>query len=376
MLKFMQDLLGKKNISVLGIDIGSASIKVVQLRRQKGRAILETYGELSLGPYAGVEIGRATKLDNDQLVEAIADVLKESHATTNSVGISIPMKSSMVSTIRMPEMSEKQLAQMVPIEARKYIPVPISEVTLDWFKIPSLEIDDEEEENDDPEKREKKEKEGKQMDILTVAIHNDVLSNYNSIVSTAKLDATFFEIEMFSTIRSVLQANDTKPVMIFDMGAGATKMYIVERGILKDSHIINKGSQDITLNISKSLGVTVEFAEKLKRNFGRNEDSQDVKIKEIVDLVVTPILSETNAVLLNFQKKYNRDVAKVVLVGGGSLLYGMIDRANSKLSIPAVAGEPFSKVSAPAFLSEVLKYNGMAFAPAIGLALRKLQDLD
>lgn len=371
MLKFMQDLLGKKNTSVLGIDIGSASIKVVQLRRQKGRAILETYGELSLGPYAGIEIGRATRLDNNQLVEAINDVLKEAHATTRVAGISIPMKSSMVSTISMPDMSEKQLAQMVPIEARKYIPVPISEVTLDWFKVPTIDIDDE-----DEEQRKRDEKIEKKVDILTVAIHNDVLNDYNSIITTAGIDASFFEIEMFSTIRSVLQAGDTKPIMIFDMGAGATKMYIVERGILKDSHIINKGSQDITMNISKSLGVAIDFAEKLKRNFGRNEDEQDKKIKEIVDLVVTPILSETNAVLLNFQRKYNRDVAKVVLVGGGSLLFGMIDRANEKLSIPAVIGEPFSKVTAPAFLSEVLKYNGMAFAPAIGLALRKLQELD
>lgn len=379
MASFLASIFNKKSKSVLGIDIGSASIKVVQLRRAKGRAILETYGELSLGPYAGAEIGQATRLDAPKLIEALNDVLKEAHTTTRSAAISIPMKSSMVSTIKMPEMSDKQLSEMVPIEARKYIPVPISEVTLDWFRVPSLDQDEAEARQDRQEQNESTNPHApvsaKQIEVLTVAIHNDVLNKYASIISGAQLEASFFEIEMFSTIRSVLQPGDNRPVMIFDMGSAATKMYIVERGILRDSHVINKGSQDITANISKSLGVSMEFAEKLKRNFGHNTDEQDLKIKEIVDLVITPILSETNAVLLNFQRKYNRDISKVVLVGGGSLLYGMIDRANEKLSIPAVAGEPFSKVAAPAFLDEVLKYNGMAFAPSIGLALRKLQEL-
>ena len=108
--------------SVLGIDIGSSSIKVVQMRRKGGRAILETYGELSLGPYAGIEVGRATKLGPEKIVEALNDVLKESNATTKSVALSIPMRQSLVAVIRMPQMEEKQLAQMIPIEARKYIP--------------------------------------------------------------------------------------------------------------------------------------------------------------------------------------------------------------------------------------------------------------
>ena len=72
---------------------------------------------------------------------------------------------------------------------------------------------------------------------------------------------------MFSTIRSVIDSEDARnSVLVFDMGAAATKTYIVERGIIKESHSINKGSQDITLNIASALTITVDHAEKLKRN--------------------------------------------------------------------------------------------------------------
>src|SRR5581483_1183777 len=105
--------------SVLGVDIGSSSVKVVQLKREKCRVILETYGAISLGPYAGVEIGRATALGADKLAEALKDVMREANVTTKDAAISIPYSSSLVSIIKLPSTVEKQLAQVVPIEARK-----------------------------------------------------------------------------------------------------------------------------------------------------------------------------------------------------------------------------------------------------------------
>ena len=107
MASFFENLFGKKNESVLGIDIGSSSIKIVQLRKKGSQAVLETYGELSLGSYAGVEIGRATSLSTDKIIQALRDVLKESNTTTIHSGLSIPASSSLLSFIRMPDLPEK-----------------------------------------------------------------------------------------------------------------------------------------------------------------------------------------------------------------------------------------------------------------------------
>jgi len=360
--KFLNIFSSKNDPSVLGVDIGASSIKVVQIKKKKGRAILQTYGEIALGPYSGTEIGRATKLPAEKMAEALNDVLTESNVSTLDSALSIPMRSSMVSIFKMPNMKNKQLAQMVPIEARKYIPVPIAEVTLDWFVIPEIETEE--------QKTAKK-----FLEAMVVAIHNDVLAKYSAVVEQSKLNATFFEVEMFSTARAILDTAYNLPVMVIDIGAGATKVYITERGVVRDSHIISRGSQDITLNAAKSMGITNDFSEKIKRNYGKNEPKQDEQLTEIIDLVVNPIFSDANTILLNFQKRYNKTISRAILVGGGALLPGVIDKASKKIGVEVVQGNPFDKVEVPAFLQEVLQETGSSFTVAIGLALRKLQEL-
>src|ERR1035437_9981491 len=129
-------LFPPKNQSVLGVDIGASSIKVVQLTRKHDRAILETYGEIALAPYDGKEIGKAMNLPSEKVAEALTDLCRESSVTAKQAAVAIPFVSSLVSLIEMPTSDPKQLAQMIPIEARKYIPVPISEVLLDWSIVP------------------------------------------------------------------------------------------------------------------------------------------------------------------------------------------------------------------------------------------------
>ena len=359
---------GTQNKSVLGIDIGPSSIKIVQLKRKKGRAILETYGELSLGPYAGLEIGRSTSLSTEQLSQAVIDVLRESNTTTNLAGISIPMGSSLVSFIKLPKVDEQQLAQMIPLEARKYIPVPISEVSLDYMVIPRNEAIASEYQNSEEKPDEKT------IDVLLVVIHNDAMVRNKEITKVAKLDTSFSEIEIFGSMRSVLEPG-TAPQMIIDFGSGSTKIYIIERGILRTSHMISRGSQDITLAISKSLGISVEEAEKMKRERGLlKKDGEQMDINEITSLTLDYIFSEIGRVLLNYQKKTERNVSKVFLTGGGVLLKGLKEKAESSFNVPVVMADPFSKVEYPAFLETVLKQAGPSFAVAIGLALRRLQD--
>ncbi|MBI5134287.1 MAG: type IV pilus assembly protein PilM [Candidatus Taylorbacteria bacterium] len=367
---FFQNILKPQSQSVLGIDIGSSSIKVVQLRKKGGKAVLETYGELALGPYAGIEIGRATNLPNEKITDALRDLLKESNVTTRAAGISIASSSSLLSFIRMPEMDQKQLATMIPIEARKYIPVPITEVALDWWVIPKQENSFSEFEKAPVAGEAPKEK---GIEILLVVIHNDVLNRLNQISQGTGLQSSFYEIEIFSSMRSVIDQN-LESVMVFDMGAGSTKLYVIERGILRASHTVNRGSQEITLALSRSLGLAVGEAEHIKRTIGLSSEPEHKNIKEIVTLNLDYVFAETNRVIGAFEKKYGRSVSKVVLTGGGSLLKGFLDLARTRFQTEVVLGDPFSKTEAPAFLEPVLRVAGPEFAVAIGIALRKLQE--
>jgi type IV pilus assembly protein PilM len=357
-----------KDTKVLGIDIGSSSIKVVQLKKQNGKAVLETYGEIALGPYGGTDLGRATVLPTDKLSEAIKDLLKESNTTTLNSGLSISIGSSFIVFIKMPSFEEKNFAEMIPIEARKYIPVPISEVSLDWWALPKDEKSISEFQNG------VKVEDDKNTEILLVVINNDALARNKEIQRLAGLATTFSEVEIFSCMRAVLEPSNS-PQVIMDFGAGSTKVFIVERGILRASHVINRGSQDITLAISKSVGIPFDEAEKMKQKQGIVSDTEGSNISEVSLITVDYILSETGRFIMNYYKKSNKKISKIVLTGGGSLLKGLRERAQNSFETPVEVADPFSKVEYPAFLDEVLKSAGPEFAVSIGIAIRKLQEM-
>jgi len=370
------NLFAPKATSVLGIDIGSSAVKIVQIKKKNGQAVLETYGELSLGPYAGAVIGQSVQLPPEKVAEALSDLMKEKevNVTTKAAGLAIPFASSLMTEMQLPAVSMKQLGIMVPIEARKYIPVPISEVQLDWSVIPGGET------TAPPAPAAPAAGQTgaplapnvPKVDILVVAIHNDTIKRYQTIVQKAEVDASFFEIELFSTMRAVVD-EPLKPVMIMDIGAATTKLYVIERGIVKASHTVNRGAQDITKTISQALSLPIDKAEVAKRENGLTGDAQ---IASTTKLTLDYIFAEANRALLSYEKKYNRAVGKVYLVGGGSALKGLTDVAKESFKTEVVAGDPFGKLATPAFLSQVLKETGPEFAVAIGIALRKLAELE
>ncbi|AKM83830.1 TPA: hypothetical protein DCZ46_00640 [Candidatus Campbellbacteria bacterium] len=365
--------LKHKSDSFLGLDIGSSSIKVVQLKKKNGVVILETYGELSLGPYANIEAGRATNLSSAQLSEAITNLLKEANVTTKECGVSIPLKSSLVFNIQLPTMDKKQLEQMIPIEARKYIPVPISEVDLDWKVIPKEEMAVTSfmgEENSN------KREEVPKTEVLVAAIHRDTVLKQKEIVSGAGLSLNFLEIEIFSTIRTAVSHNILN-FAVLDMGSGSTKLYIIEKGMIKDSHSISRGSQDITLNIARATGISATDAEQQKIKVGVSGNTPTEKeVSDIVYSSMEYIFGEVNKTFLAYQKKYNKNVDKLVITGGGSIINGMTEFAKSHTEVEVEISDPFSKVEAPAFLAPLLKQVGPGFAVALGLALRGLQQME
>ncbi|MEI6420163.1 MAG: type IV pilus assembly protein PilM [bacterium] len=367
----LQNMFGsifkKAEGSVLGVDLGSSSIKLVQLKRKKGRAILETYGEIALGPYNNTEVGRATNLTIEKLSVALKDLVKEANVTTNSCGLSIPISSSLIAFIKMPDVDDRQLEQMIPLEARKYIPVAASEVTINHWIIPKDESAFSEYQNVEEKPTENS------KDVVLVVVHNDAANKNTQIVKQAGLASSFSEIELFGSIRSVTEQS-LSPQMIMDFGAGTAKIYIVERGILRASHVINRGGQDITLAISRSLSISFDEAEKVKKDNGLIGNINGVALKDIVGVHTDYIFSEARRVVANYQQKYNKNIGKVYMIGGGANLKGLTEETELNLQLPISLGHPFGKVEYPAFLENVLRDISPEFSVAVGLALRKLQE--
>jgi len=358
--------------SAIGIDIGSSAIKVVEIKIKAGKMILETYGAVALGPYDALDIGRVTNLSVEKTAEALKEVLKQSGVTTTSGAFSIPVQSSLIFTVELPtSVKESEIATIIPTEARKYIPVPITEVSLDYFILPHKESSFEElnalaNNSGIPKKTVEK------TNVLVVATQNDAIAKYRSIVSQASLSASFFEIEIFSSIRANFE-HELSPVLLVDFGASRTKLSIVEFGMVKNYHTISRGGADVTDSISKSLDIPFGEAEKMKKEFGLYGNPAEKSLSDIIKIHIDYIFSETNNVLLGYEKKYSKTISKVIFTGGGSLLKGLPEVATSNFRAEIEIGHPFSKVNAPEFLRKVLETMGPEFAVALGLALRKLQ---
>lgn len=354
--RFKFSLSSKDGESVLGVDIGTATIKVVQVKQVKGSAVLETYGEIALGPYANAEVGQAVNPPVEKISEALTDVLRESNAVSKTAGFSVPLSASLINVITLPTKDPNDLASMVPIEARKYIPVPVGEVTLDWFVIP------EEEAKFLSAQGEKKEN---TSDVLLVAIHNQMLQKLQTITQAVSITPRFFEVEPFSMGRASYE-HTALPTMVIDLGASSSRVYVVEFGIIDRAHTIGRGGQDLTLSIAKSTGITFAEAENLKRDKG-------LGTSESGSAGLDFIFSEARRIFLTYQRKEGKAISQVVLVGGGAALKGISEVAGKYFDTRVVIGSPFDKLTTPAFIGDMLKGAGPSFASAVGLALRALQ---
>jgi type IV pilus assembly protein PilM len=350
--------LGKTSDTVVGIDIGASSVKVVQLKKERGKIVLQTYGEVATGPYDNMRAGQLPNLQIDQLQTVITDIIKEANVSTKVAALSIQASASLLFVLNLPQMSDKELEKVIPNEARKYIPIPMTEVSLDWWPIPRQEY------IEDPQAQNNRE-------VLVVAIRKETIGQYNDLIRSVGFSSSLLEVEIFSAIRSSFH-HELQPTMIVDFGASSTRIAIVEYGVVKIFHTINRGSHYISQSLATSLGISFESAEKMKKDYGMN-NTENPEASAIVVTAVNYIFSEMNSVLLNYQREYHQSIGKMILVGGGSRLNGFYERAQREFQFDVVFGDPFSKAQSPEFLHNVLRESGPEFAIATGLALKQLQ---
>lgn len=358
--------------SILGIDIGSSSIKVVLIEKVEEKVVLRNYGEIALGPRAGASVGQATNLSPDKVAEALRDLLKEAGIVARHTLIAIPFSASLLTVVELPDVGKKELDSMIPMEARRYIPVPISEVSLDWWIIPKRKS----EEKRSSSTAGDSEKIVGKIEVIIAAIHNEIIKKYELIKRDAQIpgEASHFEIEIFSTLRAVV-GRDLSPVLVIDIGAGSTKLALVDEGVVRGSHVISSGGQDVTLALSRSQEISFDKAEEVKCNVGMVGEYEGRDVAVVAELLLSNIMNESARFTENYENKHNTKVEKVILVGGGSRLKG-IEKivAQNFRNAGITIGDPFGRIDTPAFLAPTIKEISPNFAVAIGVALKGLEE--
>jgi type IV pilus assembly protein PilM len=344
---------GKKGDSqkVVGVDIGSSSIKVVEVQERDKVLTLTTYGEIQLGPYADKAVGESVDLEVKKEQQALVDVIRESAVKAKNAVFAMPLSSSFVTAIDFNAGPTEDLSSRVRVEARKYIPVPIAEVSLDWAEI------------------EANSKEGSdQRSILVAAIQNEALNRFQILMQFAGLNQPPTEIECFSALRSVYNKDD-RDIALIDIGAISTKLYIVRDGVLQRIHRLRAGGTVATKRIASALDLDFEAAEILKRNINK-QDQQFTDVKRAYNSCFDRAFQEFRQVIKEYEEKLGTEIGVVYLSGGGSIFPTSRILIEETLRKDVVIVNPFNKVAYPAFMEDLITEIGPSFNVALGGALR------
>lgn len=343
------------NSSVVGVDIGSSSIKVVELQDKGGVVTLSTYGELQLGPYVEKSVGESAVLSPKQEQEALVDVLRESAVTAKDAVFAMPLSSSFVTNVTIRASAEADLSAMVRVEARKVIPASLSEVTLDWAEV-------------DAEKQTSKAGTATDRKVLIAAIQNNALERYRVLMQFANLKQPPTEIECFSSVRSLHDSTEDD-VVIIDIGARSAKLYIAHKGLLMRIHRVRAGGAMVTEGIAKQHQLSFEDAEIKKQTLQRS-DADFVGIQTVHNEVYERAFREFAQVIKEYEQNNNVRFTVIYLSGGSALFPGIDALLKQTAHKEVLLANPFKKVAYPAFMQDTMKEIGPAFTVALGAAIR------
>ncbi len=349
---------------LLGIDVGTSYVKVVEIYKSGRLKRLENYGQVSSAVFQRrpfrVSDKSTLRLSDQEVAQAITSIINEAEIKTKQAIFSIPDFSSFFTSFELPPMTKEELPEAVSYEARQHIPLPLSEVVLDWQIIKSTIV------------------EGKKIrfKILLVAVPNDVINQYQEIARLSQLELVALEAEVFSLMRSLAKNNKaTGPVAIVDIGAKTTTCTVVDEDVIKTSHSFDMSGNDLSAALVKEFQVGFTEAGKVKKQYGiafdEGEDGQAVG--EIILPSVEVIAKEIKDVLDSFNKQEKKEVKKIIIAGGTALLPGLKKYFEESFAGKEVEiANPFSGITHPAVLAETLSKMGPSFAIATGAALRGL----
>jgi type IV pilus assembly protein PilM len=347
-------LFSASSKSCLGIDIGTSSIKMVELIKSGGKAKLVSYG---FSENASGKLANDWQVNIEKTAAAINKIHRESGMSSRDAISALPTFSVFSSVLNLAKVDKKDMAAAVHWEAKKVIPIPLEDMILDWKKIVTAGQDEEKD----------------NIKILLTGAPRALVKKYIEIFKKARINLLSLETETFSLVRSLL-GHDQSTIMIVEIGTNATDISVIDKSIPMLNRSIDVGGMTITKAISGNLNIGSERAEQFKYDLGIGspDASQDVIPKTIIE-TLTPIINEIKYVINLYQSKNENKVEKVVLSGGSSMLTNFPAYLARTLDLNVMIGDPWSRVSYPVELKPVLDEIGPRLSVAIGLSMREME---
>src|SRR5256885_6945027 len=344
--------------SIVGLDIGSSSIKAVELKKSKGEIHVAHLGVEPLGPDIVVD---SMIVDSGSVSSAIAKIFAEHKISSKSVATSVSGHSVIVKKIPMQTMGESELSDSIQSEAAQHIPFDISDVNIDYQVL-----------TDDPAEP--------QMDVLLVAVKKDKILNYTNALILAGRGQAVVDIDAFA-LQNCYEYNyepsPTSTVALLNLGASVMNINIVKGTTPLFTRDVSVGGNQYNDSLHKELDLSFDDAEALKMGEAVGKVSPDAKL---------PILKQvTEIIVLEIQKTFDffrataagQHIEKIYLAGGSSAVPGLTEALRQEVSMPVENLNPFQRIRTNGANAdaELIQQNAGQLAVAVGLALRSFETI-
>lgn len=338
-------LFGSKKKNYAGVDIGSGSLKLVELSDDRGKPRLETYGYVDVGDL----FSKGTTESLSELAGVFQALRKKSRSTASLAVTAIPMHSVFSSVLHLPKMKSKEMEAAVKWEAKKIIPLPLEEMILDWRVI---------------EDKKHQEESGNSTRVLLTSTPKELVQRYIRAFKAFGVQLLSLETEAFALTRSLI-GNDSSTIMLVDMGHKTTNITIVSGGIPMLSRSVSSGGQEVTAVIAQKMGLAEAEAEDYKRDL-RGELSGDLQA------AFKPVIDEIRYSFTLFENQHKSKIEKAVLTGGSAALPGLTSHLSGLLLTKVYVGNPWARLVYPEDLQAALERVGPSLAMSVGLAMREI----
>lgn len=346
---------------LLGIDIGTTGVKVVELTIEKEKPRLTTYGYAEVPALQG---DLSSLADPSKIADLIKRVCKEAGVKAKKAVAALPASEVFhtIISIPLPSSPTEDLRPAIEAQAKKVFPLPVEEMVLD-----SVVLDKEALKNAGKSEAIKGEKE-RFIRIFLTGAPKIFIQKYLDLFAKAGIELVSLETEVMSLVRSLVSEEDAQ-IMIVDMGGKRTNVVIADGGIPFLTRGIKGGGEEITKALAKSMSISEAEAELAKRDLGYGAA---VLPKPLQD-ALQPIVHEMKYALQVYADQSfhdHRTVEKILITGGSAHLPGIDPYFTSALNVNVYIGNPWARIAAPPEAKPILEEVGPRLCVAAGLALR------
>lgn len=333
----------------LGLDLGSFSIKAVELENKGKSRKLLTLGEIR----TPVNLHSQSETDKRAIANTIRRLIGEAKISTNKAVFGLTENDVFTQVVEFPYLSDTELAAAIDFEAEQYIPVPLSEVKLEYLVISSR-----------PTGKDKR------MQVLLVAARKAAIDHFVSLIELAGLQPVALETQVLASVRLVNSLFEKGNFLLLELGHTTSNIIVLQDQKISLTRTLKTGGEALTRAVASELGMELIQAEQYKSSYGLEANVLEGKVAKAMLPAFNIVIEELKkAHNFSLQKDPNLKINSLIVSGAAALMPGLNSYLAQTINLEVVTLDPFQNFTADKRI-EQLKFKSR-FTTAVGLALRQ-----